>query len=634
MLTLLLIMLIITIDLDPQQTWSRLKNLFQKIIRWWKKQDTDDQPEQTQTVPEEKNKDYEDEELIELAETPIKEKLVKEEQLEFDELEISSKEQPEITDTIASEKTVKPNADLLLKPVKTMKKELEGYDESIKYIFPSIDLLDSHIQQPSVTDEEVDRNKRNLIDKLSQFGIEITKEIDVQKGPVFSLYEVTPPESIKVSQIVNLEDDIQLALEAKRIRIIAPMPGKGTVGIEISNRNPSNVYFREIITSKQFKEARYTLPIAMGRTTVAMEQTTTGEIFCADLASIPHLLIAGATGSGKSIGINTIISSLLYKMSPLDVKFVFIDPKKVELRLYSKLKDHFLAKCPDIEEDIITDDTNAIIVLKSVVKEMERRYDILAKSGVRNIKDFNAKIHKGELTNIDGSKTKKLPYIVVIIDELADLMMKSAKEVEEPISRIAQLARAVGLHLIIATQRPSVDVITGTIKANFPARIAYQVASTIDSRTILNMNGAEDLIGKGDMLFLSSVSPKPIRIQNAYISTEEVEKIVDFIGKQRGGRTGPFELPTIQEKRGSNGIGGSGSGENDELFEEAAKLIVRHQQGSVSLIQRRLKVGYSRAARIVDELEMAGIVGPFDGSKARAVLIETEEELDNILNNL
>jgi len=346
---------------------------------------------------------------------------------------------------------------------------------------------------------------------------------------------------------------------------------------------------------------------------------------------MPHLLIAGATGSGKSVGINTILASLIYKLHPSDVKFVIIDPKKIELSLFRRLKYHYLGVSPDIQEDIITTPQNAVLVLKSVELEMEKRYDRLAAAGVRNIGDYNDKVQTGRLHDTETVKHRKLPYIVVVIDELADLMITAAREVEEPIARLAQLARAVGIHLVLATQRPSVDVITGVIKANFPARIAYQVATKIDSRTILDMNGAEQLLGNGDLLYFPPGSPKPIRIQNAFISNDEVEAITSHIERQKG-YSQPMTLPSAFEKKRTTG--GTSDGSRDELFEEAAKIIVRHQQGSVSLLQRRLKVGYSRAARLVDELEMAGIVGPFDGSKAREVLIESEAELDILLKSM
>jgi S-DNA-T family DNA segregation ATPase FtsK/SpoIIIE len=413
-------------------------------------------------------------------------------------------------------------------------------------------------------------------------------------------------------------------LKAKGIRIIAPMPGKGTVGVEIPNHNPSLVTIRSIINSAKFRDSKATLPLAMGK-------SISGEVFVDDLAKMPHLLIAGSTGSGKSVGINTIITSLIYRLHPSDVKFVIIDPKKIELTLFKKLRSHYLAVSPDLDEEIITEANNAVLILKSVELEMENRYDRLAAAGVRNLADYNERFAAGRLHDSDTIKHRKIPYLIVIIDELADLMITAAKEVEEPIARLAQLARAVGIHLVVATQRPSVDVITGVIKANFPARIAYQVSSKIDSRTILDMNGADQLLGNGDMLYLPSGSPKPHRIQNAFISTDEVERVTNHIGKQKG-YSAPFKLPSVLEKKRQ--AGASASVSEDELFEEAGHIVVRHQQGSVSLLQRRLKVGYSRAARLIDELEAAGIVGQFDGSKAREVLVETEAELEVILKSL
>ncbi|HEY4613758.1 MAG TPA: FtsK/SpoIIIE domain-containing protein, partial [Bacteroidota bacterium] len=360
-------------------------------------------------------------------------------------------------------------------------------------------------------------------------------------------------------------------------------------------------------------------------------KTISGEVFIDDLSKMPHLLIAGATGSGKSVGINTILTSLIYRLHPSDVKFVVIDPKKIELSLFSKLRKHYLAVSPDIDEEIVTSSNNAVLMLKSVEYEMEKRYDLLASAGVRGIADYNERLRDGRLHDTEAVKHRKLPYLVVVIDELADLMMTAAREVEEPIARLAQLARAVGIHLVLATQRPSVDVITGVIKANFPARVAYQVASKIDSRTILDMNGAEQLLGNGDMLYLPPGSPKPIRIQNAFISTDEVERITNHIAKQQG-YSQPAQLPSVFEKKKASAM--SGGDERDELFDEAARIVVRHQQGSVSLLQRRLKIGYSRAARLVDELEATGIVGPFDGSKAREVLVDSEAGLEALLKGI
>ncbi|HEX9615129.1 MAG TPA: DNA translocase FtsK 4TM domain-containing protein [Bacteroidota bacterium] len=503
------------------------------------------------------------------------------------------------------------------------RKATEEPEEEIDFVPPSVDLLESARAAEQVDESELKANAELLRSKLADFGVDI-ESVSVTPGPVVTLYELVPATGVKVSRIESLEDDIALAMKAKGIRIIAPIPGKGTVGVEIPNHHPSLVTIRSVINSAKFRDSRAALPLALGK-------TISGEVFVDDLSRMPHLLIAGATGSGKSVGINTILSSLIYRLHPSDVKFVIIDPKKIELSSYRKLKHHYLAVSPDIEEEIVTAPQNAVLVLKSVELEMERRYDRLAAAGVRNISDYNERVKSGRLHDTEAIKHRKLPYLIVLIDELADLMITAAKEVEEPIARLAQLARAVGIHLVLATQRPSVDVITGVIKANFPARIAYQVATKIDSRTILDMNGAEQLLGNGDMLYFPPGSPKPTRIQNAFISADEVEGITDHIGKQKG-YSHPMMLPSAFEKKKIAGSAGDGS--RDELFEEAAKIIVRHQQGSVSLLQRRLKVGYSRAARLVDELEAAGIVGPFDGSKARDVLVESEAELDVILRSM
>jgi len=499
----------------------------------------------------------------------------------------------------------------------------EGKEEEIDFVPPSVDLLDSHRASEEVNDEELKAKAELLRAKLSDFSVEIDS-VAVTPGPVVTLYELVPAPGVKISRIESLQDDIALALKARGIRIIAPMPGKGTVGVEIPNQHPSLVTIRSVINSAKFRDSKAALPLAMGK-------TISGEVYVDDLTKMPHLLIAGATGSGKSVGINTVITSLIYRLHPSEVKFIIIDPKKIELTLFSKLRDHYLAVSPDFKEEIVTTPENSVMVLKSVELEMERRYDRLASAGVRNIADYNARFKAGRLHDTETIKHRKLPYLVVIVDELADLMITAAREVEEPIARLAQLARAVGIHLVLATQRPSVDVITGVIKANFPARIAYQVSSKIDSRTILDMNGADQLLGNGDMLYLPSGSPKPIRIQNAFISTDEVERVTGYIGKQKG-YTRPFRLPSVVGKKRGAGLGGDSS--HDELFEEAARIVVRHQQGSVSLLQRRLKVGYSRAARLVDELEAAGIVGPFDGSKPRDVLYESEAQLAAFLKSL
>ncbi len=488
------------------------------------------------------------------------------------------------------------------------------------YKQPGLDLLDEPVTaQDVISDEELKENGRLLQAKLLNFGVKIEKVI-ATPGPVVTLYELVPAEDVKLSRIESLEDDIALAMKAKGIRMIIPIPGKGTVGVEIPNQKAELVKIKSVIGSKKFNDSGFQLPIAFGK-------TISGEVYVDDLAKMPHLLIAGSTGSGKSVGINVILASLLYKMHPTDLKLLLIDPKKIELNLYSKLKYHYLAVSKDYDEKIVTTPQNAVLALKSLEIEMEKRYERLANATVRNIFDYNKKFAEGKLKNDENIKHGKMPYIVVVIDELADLMITAAREVEEPIARLAQLARAVGIHLILATQRPSVDVITGVIKANFSARIAYLVNSKIDSRTILDMNGADQLLGNGDMLYLPPGVGKPMRIQSPYITSDEVEKLTEYIKTQKG-FSRPFDLPSISSGKKK---AYSDSDERDELFEEAARVIVRYQQGSVSLLQRKLKIGYARAARIVDELEVAGVVGPFDGSKAREVLIDSEAQLDQLI---
>ncbi|HEX2866221.1 MAG TPA: DNA translocase FtsK [Ignavibacteriales bacterium] len=498
------------------------------------------------------------------------------------------------------------------------------WEETIPYKKPPLTLLDQAPEESyKVAEEELKRNAELLKEKLALFDIKI-EDITVTPGPVVTLYEIVPSPGVKISRIVSLENDIALALAARGIRIIAPIPGKSAIGVEIPNAEAALVNARSAIA--KISEVKAELPLALGK-------TIAGDVYITDLAKMPHMLIAGSTGSGKSVGINMIITSLLYAKDPSDVKFVIVDPKKIELSFYGKLNKHFLAVSPDLEEEIITSPQNALLALKSVEYEMEKRYNKLAKAGVRNIVDYNLKVSdpKRKPKDTEDMQHYKMPYIVVIIDELADLMITAGKEVEEPIARLAQLARAVGIHLVLATQRPSVNVITGVIKANFSARVAYQVATKIDSRTILDMNGAEQLLGRGDMLFLPSGTPKPIRIQNAFISTDEVEKITNYIYSQEGFSKRYF-LPSLYDKKKESQ--GEFLADKDPMFEDAARVIVRHQQGSVSLLQRRLKLGYSRAARIVDQLEEAGIVGGADGSKVRAVLIEDEEQLETILRAL
>ncbi len=492
--------------------------------------------------------------------------------------------------------------------------------ELSEYRFPPFDLLkDYGATDITYNEKELKRNKDKIVKTLLDFKIKISK-IEVIVGPSVTLYEIIPEAGVRISKIKNLEDDIALSLAALGIRIIAPMPGKGTIGIEVPNKIRKIVPMRSVLQSRKFQEAEMELPVAMGK-------TITNETFTFDLTKMPHLLVAGATGQGKSVGINAILSSLLYKKHPAELKFVLVDPKKVELTLYNKIERHFLAKLPDEEEAIITDVSKVVKTLNSLTKEMDARYDLLKEAMVRNIKEYNDKFKKRLLNPEKGHRY--LPYIVLVIDEFADLMMTAGKEIELPIARIAQLARAVGIHLIVATQRPSVNVITGMIKANFPARIAFAVTSKIDSRTILDSGGAERLIGKGDMLI--STGNDLVRLQCAFIDTPEVENLTEFIGSQRGYATA-FALPEVEDENSGTNFADNVE-DRDELFKEAAYIIVNAQQGSASLLQRKLKLGYNRAGRIIDQLEAAGIVGPFEGSKARKVLIPDIIALDDFFNN-
>lgn len=491
-----------------------------------------------------------------------------------------------------------------------------------KYRFPTLDLLTDYGNQKQEIDMvEIESSKNMIIETLKNYNIGISK-IKASVGPTVTLYEIVPAPGVKISRIKNLEDDIALSLAALGIRIIAPIPGKGTIGIEVPNKNAEMVPMKTVLASKKFQECDFQLPVALGK-------TISNEIFVADLAKMPHLLMAGATGQGKSVGLNAILVSLIYKKHPSYIKFVLVDPKKVELTLYNKIERHFLAKLPGDGEAIITDNLKVINTLNSLCVEMDNRYKLLQDAMVRNIVEYNAKFLARKLNPEIGHRF--LPYIVVVIDEVADLIMTAGKEIETPIARIAQLARAIGIHLILATQRPSVNVITGMIKANFPARIAFRVTSKIDSRTILDSNGADQLIGKGDMLY--SGGNEIIRLQCPFVDTPEVERIVDFVGEQRAYPTA-YILPEVKEE----GSGGSSDGfdpnERDELFEDAARLLVLNQVGSTSLIQRKLKIGYNRAGRLMDQLEDAGVVGPNQGSKARQVLLPDEYSLEQFLNTL
>lgn len=504
-------------------------------------------------------------------------------------------------------------------------KETEPYNPKLdleNYRFPGIELM-RHFEnnEPTINMEEQNANKDKIINTLRSFGIEIST-IKATVGPTVTLYEITPEQGVRISKIRGLEDDIALSLSALGIRIIAPIPGKGTIGIEVPNSNPKIVSGQSIIGSKKFQESTYDLPIAFGK-------TITNEVFMVDLCKMPHVLVAGATGQGKSVGLNAIITSLLYKKHPAELKFVLVDPKKVEFSIYSVIEHHFLAKLPDGGDAIITDVTKVVQTLNSVCVEMDTRYDLLKMAHVRNIKEYNEKFVNRRLNPEKGHKF--MPYIVVVIDEFGDLIMTAGKEIELPIARIAQLARAVGIHMIIATQRPTTNIITGTIKANFPARVAFRVSAMMDSRTILDRPGANQLIGRGDMLFLQGADP--VRVQCAFIDTPEVEEITKFIAKQQGYPTA-FFLPEYVSEDGGSDLGDVDMGRLDPLFEEAARLIVIHQQGSTSLIQRKFSIGYNRAGRIMDQLEKAGIVGPTQGSKARDVLCMDENDLEMRLNNL
>lgn len=504
---------------------------------------------------------------------------------------------------------------------------LEPYDPKLDlehYQYPVLQLLDKYSDNGSSIDmEEQNKNKDQIIDVLQNFGVGISS-IKATVGPTITLYEITPAKGVRISKIRNLEDDIALSLSALGIRIIAPIPGKGTIGIEVPNARPQMVSMESILNSRKFQETEFELPIALGK-------TITNEVYMVDLAKMPHLLVAGATGQGKSVGLNAIITSLLYKKHPAELKFVMVDPKKVEFSIYSPIENHFLAKVADDSgESIITDVNKVVQTLKSLCCEMDTRYDLLKKARARNVKEYNAKFKNRQLNPENGHRF--MPYIVVIIDEFGDLIMTAGKEIELPIARIAQLARAVGIHMIIATQRPTTNIITGTIKANFPARMAFKVSAMIDSRTILDRPGANQLIGRGDMLFSSGTDP--VRVQCAFVDTPEVERITAYIARQQS-YIGPFELPKVEmEGDDDSGPGNVDMTHLDPMFEEAARLIVTTQQGSTSMIQRKFAIGYNRAGRLMDQLEKAGIVGAAQGSKPREVLCIDETDLEMKLNNL
>jgi S-DNA-T family DNA segregation ATPase FtsK/SpoIIIE len=504
----------------------------------------------------------------------------------------------------------------------TIDTEFDPTLELPNYQYPTLDLLDDYGSGAniSVQKDELEANKNRIVDTLANYSIQIDK-IKATIGPTVTLYEIIPAPGVRISKIKNLEDDIALSLAAMGIRIIAPIPGKGTIGIEVPNLKPEIVSMKSIMGSERFMDSRYELPFAMGK-------TIQNEPYIADLTKMPHILMAGATGQGKSVGLNAIITSILYRKHPAQVKFVMIDPKKVELTLFSKIERHFLAKLPDSEEAIITDTRKVVRTLNSLNIEMDNRYDLLKDAQVRNIKEYNVRFVERKLNPLNGHRF--LPYLIVVIDEFADLIMTAGKEIEAPLTRLAQLARAIGIHLVIATQRPSVNIITGTIKANFPARIAFRVISKIDSRTILDTGGADQLVGRGDMLL--STGSDLIRLQCAFVDTHEVEKVTEFIGSQRA-YPDAYNLPEFADEQDTKEVEFDPS-ERDELFEDAARLIVQTQQGSTSLLQRKLKLGYNRAGRIIDQLESAGIVGPFEGSKAREVKVANEMALEQFLKDI
>ena len=487
--------------------------------------------------------------------------------------------------------------------------------------FPTLDMLNDYGDKKSeINEEELQANKNKIVETLGNYGIAIDK-IKATIGPTVTLYEIVPAAGVRISKIKNLEDDIALSLAALGIRIIAPIPGKGTIGIEVPNSKPETVSMRSVLSSEKFQNNKYALPCAIGK-------TISNETYVFDLAKMPHILMAGATGQGKSVGLNAIIASLLYSKHPSELKFIMVDPKKVELTLYNRIERHYLAKLPDSEDAIITDVHKVVRTLNSLCIEMDNRYELLKQAECRNIIEYNEKFKSRKLLPTEGHRF--LPYIVLVVDEFADLIMTAGREVESPIARLAQLARAIGIHLIIATQRPSVNIITGSIKANFPARIAFRVISAVDSKTILDQSGANQLIGRGDMLL--STGNDLVRLQCAFIDTPEVEKVTEYIGAQRG-YAEPFLLPEVPDEEG-DGIDIEEDGERDSLFEDAARIVVQTQQGSTSMIQRKLKLGYNRAGRIIDQLEAAGIVGPFSGSKSREVKVKDEFALEQILRDI
>lgn len=608
-------------------TPEKIQHFFQNIISSVKKKSESVTKNNTTeaVIPSEKIIVEEVQETVELDTTNATDS-VKTNETVVEEMTINSPKQEVVepaSEGVQMDVEVKDEEVVLSdKEVNKALEEFGEYDPKLdlgRYKHPVIDLMiDYPNSNVTVDKDELEANKNQIVETLNNYKIEISK-IKATVGPTVTLYEIVPAPGVRISKIKGLENDIALSLAALGIRIIAPLPGKGTIGIEVPNSKPSIVSMKSVLASEKFQHAEYELPIGLGK-------TISNETFVADLAKMPHLLMAGATGQGKSVGLNAILASLLYKKHPSQLKFVLVDPKKVELTLYNKIERHFLAKLPDAEEAIITDTTKVVNTVNSLCIEMDARYDLLKKAQVRNIKEYNHKFINRKLNPDNGHRY--LPYIVLVIDEFADLIMTAGKEIETPIARLAQLARAIGIHLIVATQRPTTNIITGTIKANFPARIAFRVTSVIDSRTILDAPGANQLIGRGDMLI--SDGSEITRLQCAFIDTPEVEKLTDFIGNQQGYPMA-FELPEYVGEEAKS-VGSIDKNDRDVLFREAASVIVMHQQGSASLLQRKLKLGYNRAGRIIDQLEAAGIIGPFEGSKARQVLIPDEYALEQLLN--
>lgn len=613
MLFLAIIYFVIRLKITPDQVAAYFKKTKQDIV---------DELQPNQTTPS--------------AKTAMDGSLTLDNPIE-EEPEIKQQIPPVQTEVMPEKIVIKNDDDAIAMEVEAAKEEDEVDTLSTKlvadfgefdptldlsnYTFPPIELLKDYTNGQGITinQEELEANKNRIVETLSNYKIGIDT-IKATVGPTVTLYEIVPDAGIRISKIKNLEDDIALSLSALGIRIIAPIPGRGTIGIEVPNKNPKIVSMRSAIASPKFQNAEMELPLTLGK-------TISNETFVVDLAKMPHLLMAGATGQGKSVGLNAILTSLLYKKHPAEVKFVLVDPKKVELTLFNKIERHYLAKLPDTEEAIITDTHKVINTLNSLCIEMDARYDLLKDAFCRNIKEYNTKFKNRKLNPNEGHRY--LPYIVLVIDEFADLIMTAGKEVETPIARLAQLARAIGIHLIVATQRPSVNVITGIIKANFPARIAFRVTSKIDSRTILDNSGADQLIGRGDMLYTQGNDLT--RIQCAFVDTPEVAEITDFIGNQKA-YPDAYLLPEYVSDEGGGTTLDNNVDERDKLFREAAEVLVIAQQGSASLLQRKLKLGYNRAGRIIDQLEAAGVVGPFEGSKARQVLVPTLEALDQLLN--